>query len=87
MNYRTLSALLLTLSAALGYMLLESMNQAQTLLADNKLLAAELLKPHPVHDADITAWIGKDKKLTVVVNGAFMHRYDVTCYEGNVSKL
>ena len=60
---------------------------ADFLLATNDMLLEEAQKPHPVHDADITAWIGKDKALTVVVNGMFQHKFAVTCYEGKEGKF
>ena len=60
---------------------------AQHLILTNDALIKDAQKPHPIHNAQLTAWIGKDRRLTVIVNGQFMHRFDVTCYEGRQGKI
>ena len=71
--------LVLALSVVLN---IQQKYTSEYLLATNDALIQDAQKPHPVHDAQITAWIGKDKSLSVVVNGMFIHQFAVTCYEG-----
>jgi hypothetical protein len=86
-NYRTISILLLALNACLGYMLYESRANEKNLFKLVRLLDAELSKPHPIHDAQVTAWLNHDRFLTIVVNGQFKHPTGLTCYEGKTGRL
>jgi len=81
---RVILILLLMASLTLN---LQQKFTAQHLILTNDALIKDAQKPHPVHNAELTAWIGKDKTLTVIVNGLFMHKFDVTCYEGRQGKI
>jgi hypothetical protein len=80
---RAILILLLLASLALN---IQQKFTAQHLVLANDVLIKEAQQPHPVHNAELTAWIGKDKRLTVIVNGFFVHKFDVTCFEGSQGK-
>lgn len=71
-RFAALFMLLINLALAVVY---SQWGQATlTVLAVNDALMDGMNQPHPVHDAQLTAWHEQDGSITVIVNGQFKHR-------------
>lgn len=72
--WRFAALLMLLLNVALVVLYSKWGETTLTVLAVNDVLMDGLTQPHPVHDAQLTAWYEHDGSITVIVNGQFRHR-------------
>lgn len=84
MNSRTISILLTLLCAVLGYMVFEGRKLNKSLLADNVILVSEIARPKNAH---IEIYTGHDRKLVIIVNRTYTHKFNYSCYKGDALKL